>query len=162
MSLLRRQQGFTLAEMAVALGVTGLVLVMATGALFEAWGVERNQHEDVVATLQLRNALRHLATDAFSAQSTDLADGAPLASSVSLGWTDTGGVSHSASYSQQGTQLIRTLDGTSVVVARGVTSVAFSRSGDTVFVTLEVTGAKAETRGLTLRTYMRAVEVSEQ
>ena len=149
------QRGFTLMETVVGLGLAGLVLpLMATG-MFQAWGVERTQRHDVVATVQLDNATRWFTSDALNAQLTDLSDGAAPVSSVSLSWTDASDVSHTASYNREGTNLVRTFDGTSLTVARGVVSIAFSCSGNTIFATLEVQGARGETKSLTLRSYLR-------
>lgn len=155
MGPLRGQRGFTLIETVLSLGISGLVLSLVAGAMFQAWGVERTQRHDVMATEQLRHATRWFAGDALNAVSTDLADGTGPVSAVSLSLTDASGAPHTASYSLNGTRLVRSFDGALLTVARDVASAAFSRSGRTIFTTLEVRAAQGETKSLTLRTYMR-------
>lgn len=149
------QRGFTLLEVVVSLGLTGLVLSMVTGAMFQAWGVERNQRHEVVATAQLRNAADWFFKDATNANSTDLVDGVAPVSTVLLNSTDANGIPHITTYSLNGTRLVRTYDGSSITVAQNVASAAFSLSGGSVFATLQVPGARGAVKSLSMESYMR-------
>lgn len=149
------QRGFTLLETVVSLGLTGLVLSMVTGAMFQAWGVERTQRHEVVATEQLRNAADWFFKDATNANSTDLVDGAAPVSTVLLHSTDANGIPHTTTYSLNVTRLVRTYDGSSLTVAQNVVSAAFSLSGRSVFATLQIPGAHGAVRSLSMESYMR-------
>ena len=91
--------GITMAEVLVTAGIMGITMSLMGGALFQALGTQRFLTDDAIATKDLRNAGSWLSRDAFNAETTDLTGCVPAASCVTLTWTDTDSVSHSASYS---------------------------------------------------------------
>ena len=112
----------------------------------------------MIATKELRNAASWFAEDAFNAQTTNLIDEAPAVSSVTLGWTDTDDVSHTATYSIVAGKLVRSLDGTQHTVARRVVSAGFSLSGQTLTFDLEVDAAEGGTKSASLDNYLRRLQ----
>ena len=94
--------------------------------------------------------------------STNLTNGAPATTTVTMGWTDyfnatsTSGVSHTASYALNGDSLERSFDGNTHTVARGVVSAVFSLASTTLTANVEVRGEHDTTRILSVSAVMRA------
>ena len=158
-SLLQDCRGFTLPEVIVSVGVLSIVMGILGTAMFQALGTEGAVIDDGKAINELRKGFSWFSEDVKMAQSTDLTDGAPAVSSVTLSWTDEfGGVgaSHTSSYALVGDRLVRTYDGVAHDVARGVVSASFSLSGSTVTAQVEVTADLGTTRTLSVSTMMRS------
>ena len=95
--------------------------------------------------------------DARSAVRTDLVDGAPPASSVTLSWTEEFlevAIPRTASYRLDGDVLVRTFDGHSRIVARKLVSAAFSLSGNEIAATLVVESTPDTTKAFTVNTLL--------
>ena len=149
----------TLVELLV--GVTLLSSVMSTVgiSLFQALTTERVIVDDGLAINELRRGVSWFADDVMMAQTSDLVDAAPATSTVTFNWINQYndvGQAHSSSYAHVGDRLVRTYDGASHTVAQRITSVTFSRSGDSVTVQLEVDAGNSTTRTLSLQNTMGA------
>ena len=149
----------TLVELLV--GVTLLSSVMGTVgvSLFQALMTERVVVDDGLAINELRRGVSWFADDVMMAQTSDLADAAPATSTVTFNWTNQyNDVSqaHVSSYAQVGDRLERTYDGTTHTVAQRVTSVSFSRSGDSFTAQIVVDAGNSTTRTLSLEKTMGA------
>ena len=157
--LWRSQQGITLAELLVGLGILSLIMSTIGAGLFQALGTQAEVRGDGHAIDELRKGFGWIAQDVKMANSTDLVDGAPAVSSVTLTSTDNydgAEVSHTVSYALVVDRLVRTYDGTDHTVGRRVVSVSFSRSGNTVTAQFEVDVVVGTTRTLSLKTVMRS------
>jgi len=152
--------GFTLAEVLVTVGLMGIIMSLMGGALFQALGIQRWWQDDVIATKELRNAGSWLSGDTFNATATDLVDGNPAVSSVTMSWTDTDSVSHTASYSYDvvGNRLVRDYDGIQHTVARRVASAGFSLSGKMLTFDLEVNASRGGTESKSLTVNLRRLQ----
>lgn len=118
--------------MAVAMIIAGA----AGTSLYQIRDTDNRNVERLTALHEVDNAHYWVGKDARSALSTNLADGGPPVSAVTLSWTDSGGGPHSSSYSLSGTQLQRNYDGSVLTVARHLSSIQFSRSGQLITVNL--------------------------
>ena len=160
--LFSQTHGFTLVETVV--GVTLLTLVMSTvgPASFQALKTLQANSEDGLAVNELRKGLSWFAEDGRMANSTNMTDGAPATTTVTMSWTDrfnatsTSGVSHTVSYALSGDSLERNFDGNTHTVARGVVSAVFSLASTTLTANLEVLGERNTTRILSVSAVMRA------
>ena len=160
--LISQAGGFTLVEMLV--GVTLLTIVMSTigTASFQALKTQQRVSEDGLAVNELRKGLGWFAEDAKMATSTNLTDGAPATTTVTMTWRDyfnvttTSGVLHTASYALNGDRLERTYDGNTHAVARDVATALFSLASTTVTAQIEVNAEPGTTRTLSVDSVMRA------
>ena len=75
-----------------------------------------------------------------------------------MNWTDTLGGSHVATYSVNGSDLIRNYDGADYTIARRVDSAEFSRVGSLLMFDLAIRTYETATVSRTLQTYLRALQ----
>ncbi|MDO8750699.1 MAG: hypothetical protein Q7K03_06105, partial [Dehalococcoidia bacterium] len=107
---------------------------------------------------ELRKGLSWFSTDMKMTQTTDLADGGSAAT-ITASWIDQfqgAGTPHTSSYAKVGDSLVRTYDGVSHTVARGVSSAVFSRSGKTIVAQIEVQVSPGVTRTLSVKAVTRS------
>lgn len=153
-----REDGFTLPEIAIVVGILSLGTALVGGGVFESLSVQRFWGDKVEATRELRHAQSWFAGDALSAKEINLVDNAPPVNTVTLAWTSAAGVPRGASYSLSGTNLVRVFNGNQTILAQEVVSVGFSRSGRVLNFTIEVSADRGGTKTLNLRTYLRALQ----
>ena len=155
-----QQSGFTLVEVLTGTAILSVIMGTIGAGLFQAFNTQAVIVDDGRAINELRKGLSWFAEDVLMAQSTDLVDAAPATATATLNWTNQylgASDAHSSSYSVVGSDLVRTHDGNSHTVARGVVSVSFTRSGDTINAQLEV-AAGTETRTFILTNTMGAAQ----
>ena len=131
-----RQKGFTLIELLVALAVSGLVIMSALGVIYQVFWSTSRTNSQVVALTDVHQAALRLKKDLVMAQTTDLTDGYPQ-NSATLSWTDYTSFDpeenrdHSSAYNLLSDGVLqRTYDGTTSIVGRNITSVAFTQNPD--------------------------------
>ena len=152
------QRGTTLVELVIAVGILVLAVGTVGRTVFSVLSIDRTWRDDVVATRVTRQAMTWLSRDAINASSTSLADGAPAATTLTLTWADTTAAPHSASYQVSAGVLTRTLDGgNTITLARGVSAVAFSRSGKKVTASLTVLAANGQVKSTTVQAVYRGI-----
>ena len=153
--------GFTLPETLVGLTITVLATAFIGGAIFQALGTQRGWSDEVVATRELRNAASWFAGDAVNAQ-TALSGSPPVtpdnSPDVTMQWTDEESVTHTVVYQVIGGLLVRQFDGGEVTLARDVSSVSFSRSGQSLTFDLAVIGAYGELETTDVTVYARVLQ----
>ena len=151
-----RQRGASLLELTMGLGMSVAIGAGVVSLLFElnTAAVENGALFDVAIDTAV--ASRWLARDIRRAESTDLVPGAAPTGAASFNWTDSG-APVSCNYSLVGTAVARSCDSGSIDVARGVSALGFSRTGDVVTVTLEVTGGSGQSavQPVELRVWLR-------
>lgn len=129
------QQGFTLADLLVSMGVMGLVVTLVGNGIFQGINLSDKVSDGFLAQSDTRTPVFWLARDIAMAYSTTLVDGAAPVTSATFTWTDYFGdasTAHSLSYALVGTELQRTYDGVVGKIGRRVSAVTFSRSGRVV------------------------------
>ena len=138
------QRGMTLVEVIIATAISSLIISGLGTAIYMIINVTERGNDEASALYHVRNATYHISSDAQMASTTDLIDGADPVDSLSLEWTDGFGNSHSSSYQLYGTDLQRNYDSTITTVARYVSSVEFSISGDVLTYYLESSPSRYE------------------
>ena len=152
------EKGSSLTEMIVAVGVIVTLMSTLGMTMFQAVSTQDTIINDGLAINELRKGLSWFSADMKMAKTTDLADGASAAT-VTTSWTDQfqrAGLKHTDTYAKVGDSLVRTHDGVSHTVGRGVTSALFSRSGKTVVAQIEVQVSPGVTRTLSVKAVMRS------
>lgn len=133
------QRGFTLVEVLVSTSIIGLLVPLIGTGVFQSVNTSERIGGDLQPAGNTRGAVQWLSRDIPMALTTDLTDGAVPVSGATFTWTDlfnNGQTAHSVSYSLSGNDLRRTYDGLTSTVGRNVTSVAFSRAGRLVTITI--------------------------
>ena len=135
---LGEERGITLVELLVAAAISSLVASGLGVAAHQLITVTERSRDAQQALHDVQNAGRWLTRDGKRAMSTDLADGAPPVQAMTLSWT-ADAQEHTSSYYLSGSQLRRDHNGAVITVARNVTEVEFSRSGELVTVSITST-----------------------
>lgn len=147
--------GFTLIEVVVALAGSEICQVLS---------FQQYWQNDLTATVDMRRAGSRFAGDALNAEdakdSLDVRVACPpaaTASSVSLSWTDTADVTHTAAYSISGSSLVRVFDGQQNEMARRVVagSLQVSLCGQMLTMDMQVEGGRGRIENIQLQTYVR-------
>ncbi len=146
---MKNQLGMTLLELLIATAIMALVAGGVGPAISQFASVPSIISNGLTVRQDARIAIHWVGIDAQMAQTTDLVDGGPPASGVTLLWTDQyaeGAVDHTSSYSLTGKVLSRSYDGQVMTVARYVSGVEFTRVGSaiTVRITSAVDGTSRE------------------
>lgn len=159
------QKGFTLIEILVAMLVGGMVMAGIVTAVFQIVYGAGQIKEESVALSDIDSAAHWLTRDVMLGQNTDLVDGAPEVSQMTLIWNDSTwwaeqeeSISHSVIYTYSGTALQRNYDGVVTTVGRQLTNVRFSLDGRLVTITLtsSLEGEPRSTVTRNYKIYMRA------
>ena len=133
------QRGFTLVELVAALAVAAAMASGAAALFFnETWGTATAK-STVAASLDIESAVSRILKDGTMAGSSELVDGAAPVSQLTLRWTEwyeLSGILHESTYWLSGTDLKRDYDGAATTVTQNISSVAFSRNGDVITVTI--------------------------
>jgi prepilin-type N-terminal cleavage/methylation domain-containing protein len=101
-----RSRGFTLVEVIIALGITGLIGVALTGAVYQMLTVPSQASAHMLAVQQVENAVHWLSRDVQQAQVvTPSGDsGFPL----TISWTEWDSTNKSITYAIENGELLRT------------------------------------------------------
>jgi len=126
------QQGMTLVELIIAMSISVMIMGSLGSALYQILGATEQGNDQMKALHNIQNAAYWLSIDGQRAETTDLAEGAQPVNSVRLDWSDRYGDSHYSVYSLSDTDLQRNCDGTVMTVARYISSVEFSITGDLI------------------------------
>jgi prepilin-type N-terminal cleavage/methylation domain-containing protein len=158
------QNGYTLLELLVALGIGAVILTASLQSVQQVVvGADRGVSQ-VVAMTDVTQAAHRIRTDLVMAQSTSLTDGDPdPQSSLTLSWIDqtrfgsSDPTPHTASYALSGTTLQRTYDGVVGIVGRNITSIGFTQDGRVITFVITSTGPgmQQRTKTLTFSGHMR-------
>lgn len=155
MNSIRRQDGFTLVEILVALGIAALITTVLGTAIFQILDRSARGGETVRALNDIQNAGQWLYLDGERAETTDLVDNDPPVDRMRLDWV-ADGVSHTAIYTISGTELERDHNGTVTTVARYVSNADFSISNRLITVNLTSTpGSTGASKDITYNIWLR-------
>jgi len=162
-----RQKGMTLLELMAAMAITVLVMVGALAVIFQEYGGTDIAKTKVTAAHEISNAARRISQDGMMAENTNLTEEVDPVNQLALSWIeryDFANIPHSSNYSLCGTELRRNYDGVETTVARNISQLEFSQSGDLLTVSISCTPqwwAPDRTVQKTYRIYLRTTEESE-
>ncbi len=126
-------------EILVATAIAGMLVSALAPAVFQVISRTTEGNASLTAMQDIQNAVRWVSYDGQMAESSDLVDGAPPVSSMTLTWTEWQGyetVDHSSHYFLVGDDLRRDYDGNVITVARYVSDIQFSLDGRVLTVTM--------------------------
>lgn len=162
-----RQKGMTLLELMAAMAITVLVMVGALAVIFQEYGGTDIAKTKVTAAHEISNAARRISQDGMMAENTNLTEEVDPVNQLTLNWIeryDFTNIPHSSNYTLYGTELRRNYDGVETTVARNISQIGFSQSGDLLTVSISCTPqwwAPDRTVQKTYRIYLRTTEESE-
>ncbi len=162
-----RQKGMTLLELMAAMAIMVLVMVGALAVIFQEYGGTDIAKTKVTAAHEISNAARRISQDGMMAENTNLTEEVDPVNQLTLNWIDRydfANIPHSSNYSLCGTELRRNYDGVETTVARNISQLEFSQSGDLLTVSISCTPqwwAPDRTVQKTYRIYLRTTGESE-
>lgn len=152
---IRRQDGFTLVEILMALGIAAMISGVIGTAIFQILDRSARGGEMVRALNDIQNAGQWLYLDGERAETTNLVENDPPVTSMVLNWV-ADGQGHTASYSISGTELVRDHNGALTTVARYVSNADFSISNRLITVNLTSTpGSTGASKDITYNIWLR-------
>jgi prepilin-type N-terminal cleavage/methylation domain-containing protein len=162
-----RQKGMTLLELMAAMAIMVLVMVGALAVIFQEYAGTDIAKTKVTAAHEISNAARRISQDGMMAENTNLTEEVDPVNQLTLNWIeryDFANIPHSSNYSLCGTELRRNYDGVETTVARNISQLEFSQSGDLLTVSISCTPqwwAPDRTVQKTYRIYLRTTGESE-
>jgi len=149
----RNQQGITLVELLIAIGIAAIIAGAVTTVTYQIWANDAHAKAQMTAIKQVENALHYISRDIQMAQVIQT-DALAADEVLRLTWVDWDNNTYQVSYTLSDGNLTRDYSaGNHTIVAQDVTSFSVSPipySGDevTVSITSTVEGAKpaSETR----------------
>ena len=144
----RRERGFTLIEILVAMAIGGLLVPVVVSGIFAVTKGTAKINTDLVILQDIDGASAWINRDLSQAMTTNLNENETLNTMrvdwVDLtGWATEGAESHFAEYTVVGTDLMREYDGATQIVARRIENIAFSRVGN--YITVAITSTLRDT-----------------
>lgn len=155
---LRPQEGVTLLETIIAVGIMSVALTMVGSPLVGALMHDEEYRNDLSAITALQAAHARVSKDAINSETVTVDAGADPVDTATFAWEDLGGTPHSAIYAIADGDLVRTFDGANQTVARRVESIAFSRTTNVLTFTIVVYGATGTTDSKTSTMFLRSLE----
>ena len=168
MKKLAGQKGMALLEMMAAMAITTLVMGGAFSLIYQQIGGTDIAKTTVTAAHEITNAARRISQDGMMAENTDLSEGSPPVSYVTLSWIerhDFANIPHSCSYFLYGDELRRDYDDAETTVARHISKIKFSQSGRIITVSISCTPrwwVPEQTVEKSFRVYLRPTEEEMQ
>ncbi len=129
------ERGVTLVELLVATAISATIMGMMAKSWDTIFLSQGTGQAIVAASVDLQTADYWITLDGQTAQTTDLVDGGPPGSSMTLTWGDGG---QTSTYSLSGTELRRDFNGIVKTLAWNASSVSFSRQGRLITVALSL------------------------
>ena len=139
MIALSDQKGMTLVEVLVGGAIVALLVGVTAMAIFHFISLTHQSNTRLTALHNIQNAARIISRDGQMAESTDLVEGAEPVAGLSLTWIDRyagANEGHTASYRLDDNKLERTYDGVPAIIARYISSVAFSKDEGVITMTI--------------------------
>ncbi len=87
MKLKNGQKGFTLVEILAVMAICGILLTGIVVAIFQVFGTTRHNSIPITALENIKNSAYRISQDVRKASTTNLSDGAPAVSNLTLDWT---------------------------------------------------------------------------
>ena len=133
-----RQRGFGLVELTVGLAISAAIGSILVSLLFQMNRTVKDDSARFDVAANVTVASRWIARDVRRADSTSIVDGASPTPTAMINYNNAGGAI-SCLYSLTGGELERSCDDGTLVIARGVSGLQFSRTGSVVTIAFDVT-----------------------
>jgi prepilin-type N-terminal cleavage/methylation domain-containing protein len=145
------QKGMTMAELVVAIAITGIIIVFLGTAIYQIITVSGYGNDRLTATHELENIAHWFNIDGQGAKT---ATGGPM---LTLTMAD----DSSITYTLAGTEMLRTAGGSPMTLARNITSASFSIDNRVITMTLTASppGRYGVSENGTYRVYLRPTEL---
>ncbi|GEM_PF-3522387 len=124
-------RGFTLIEMAITVGVMGVIGTLVVMSLFQTFRASDQTSGKVGTADQVARVSRWITRDGHRATSTSIPDGGPPVTAATFQWTESG-TTVACQVSLSGTDMMRTCGGTAGKIGSNVSALSFSRTGRVV------------------------------
>ena len=141
----RRQRGFTLIEILVAMAIGGLLVPVVVSGIFAVTRGTQQINTNLVILQDIDGASAWINRDLSQALTTDVVSLDPPVDHMRVDWTDLTGWAtegeepHYAEYTLSGTDLVRDYDGVTQIVARRISDIAFSRVDNYITIAISST-----------------------
>ncbi len=161
------QKGLTLLELVLGMAIIGILVVGTVTIINHEVKGTAAARTCVTTADEIRSAARWLCQDGIMAESTNLVEGAEPADNLVLSWVERYeclNLPHTCSYVLSGDELRRDYDGTVTTVARHISGIKFTQTGDVLTVSISCTPpwiGQNKTVEKTYRIYLRAASVEE-
>ncbi len=139
-----RQRGFTLIEVLVTLAVSSVLLTGAVLSIQQIMVTTSRNNSQVVVLDEVNRAALQFKKDL---QSRDSANISADSHAITINWIDNASFApgspqaYTASYGLSGTNLLRTGDNTTTIVARRINNISFSQNG--VYINVAITATSS-------------------
>jgi len=156
------QKGMTVLELVVGMAIVGMLVIGVVTLINHEVKGTAAARASVTNSDQIRGAARWLCKDGCMAESTNLVEGSQPVDNLTLSWVERYecvNVPHTCSYSLSGDELRRDYDGTVTTVARYISGIEFSQTGDVLTVSISCTPpwiGQDQVVEKTYRIYLRA------
>ncbi len=132
------QRGVLLLEFAISLGFMAVIGVLVVNMLALGWELNSRNRSILVVAVATSTSTTWLVRDIHLATATDITDGGGTQPTAQFTWTDAGGA-HVCDYALVAGEMRRTCDTVAISVADNVSSLTFSRAGDLVTISYDIT-----------------------
>jgi len=159
-----RQKGTTLLELMAVMAIGAMIMTGVVALIFQEYRGTATAKTSVTVAHEIGNAARWISQDGMMAENTNLVDGADPVDHLTLTWIeryDFANIPHSSSYTLLGTQLCRDYDGIVTTVARDISKIEFSQTGQLLTVSINCAPqwwVPEGTAQKTYRIYLRTAE----
>jgi prepilin-type N-terminal cleavage/methylation domain-containing protein len=146
---MKEEQGFSLVELLITLAITGIVIIVAGGLIYQLNIVTDYGNDKLTSWHELQNMSNSFYVDGYEAVS--------ASSGISLSLQLFNG--QSVTYSLSGSDLIRTNNGISKILARNVTGLNFSVQNRLIAMNITSTtpGRMGDSEEATYKVFMRSI-----
>ena len=157
-----KQKGATLLELVVGMAITGLIVLGVVGLIGHEMRSTATARACVTVSDEIENAARWISHDGMMAENTNLIVDTLPVNDLTLSWVERYeflNVPHNCSYYLSGNELCRNYDGTVTTVARHISGIKFSRTGDCIQFSISCTPpwiGQSRTVEKTYRVYLRS------
>jgi len=138
----KNQKGTAFLELAVGLAIVALIGTGTVGLIKHEFNSTATARACVTIADEIEYAARCISKDGIMAEETNLVVGAAPTDTLTLSWVQRYefiNVPHTCSYYLSGDELCRNYDGEVTTVARYISGIKFSKSGDVISVSIKCT-----------------------
>jgi prepilin-type N-terminal cleavage/methylation domain-containing protein len=121
-----RGRGFTLIELAITIGVMGVIGTLVVMSLFQTFRASDQTSGKVGVADQVARVSTWLTRDGHRATITSLVDGGPAVNTATFSWTESGALV-SCQVALSGTNMTRTCGGSTGTIGSNISALSFSR-----------------------------------